>query len=151
MSSDGNNFRSALVIGYGNTLRGDDAAGVRVAEELAKRHPALRCLSVHQLTPELAHDIAEVDRVFFVDADAMADHVYAESVEQTPARIVRSHSLSPTSLLSLARDLYGHAPRQAHVIGIPAREFDLSEDLSPAARTGVAEAVECVGAMLERS
>jgi Ni,Fe-hydrogenase maturation factor len=77
--------------------------------------------------------------------------VYAESVDHVPARVVRSHSLSPASLLSLARELYGHAPRRAHVIGIPAREFDLSEDLSPATRTGIAEAVECVGTMLERS
>ena len=46
-----------LVIGYGNTLRGDDGVGVLVADALEGWNQAVRTLSVQQLTPELAADI----------------------------------------------------------------------------------------------
>lgn len=58
-----------LVIGYGNTLRGDDAVGPLVAEQVAIWNwPDVRSLPVHQLTPELAAEIAQVEAVFFIDA-----------------------------------------------------------------------------------
>jgi len=45
-----------LVIGYGNTLRGDDGLGQRAAEALAQRAlpDGVEVLSCHQLTIELA-------------------------------------------------------------------------------------------------
>jgi hypothetical protein len=60
---------TVLVIGYGNTLRGDDGVGYQVAETVAEwQLPQVRSIAVHQLLPELAADIAEVDLVIFVDA-----------------------------------------------------------------------------------
>ena len=57
-----------LVIGYGNTLRGDDAAGVKAAELISRHHPEFEYIYLHQLVPELAEQIAERDFVFFIDA-----------------------------------------------------------------------------------
>lgn len=58
-----------LVIGFGNTLRGDDGVGPLVAEQVDTWNLRnVRSLSVHQLTPELAADIAQVETVFFIDA-----------------------------------------------------------------------------------
>jgi len=59
-----------LVVGYGNTLRGDDGVGPRVAELLAAdpRLAGAVVLARHQLTPELAADIAEAALVVFIDA-----------------------------------------------------------------------------------
>lgn len=56
-----------LVIGYGNDLRGDDAAGLRAASLLAEQY---RDHHHHRRTPapELAADIAMADRVVFLDA-----------------------------------------------------------------------------------
>lgn len=57
-----------IAIGYGNTLRSDDGAGQKVAEILASWHlPQMRSISVHQLTPELAALLAEVELAIFVD------------------------------------------------------------------------------------
>ena len=59
----------ALVIGYGNELRGDDAAGPRVAAAVEQwQIPDVRVLIRHQLTPELADPIASSGLVIFVDA-----------------------------------------------------------------------------------
>ena len=54
-----------LIIGYGNTLRGDDGAGRRVVEALADTLPPGAAVSLHQLTPEWAETISHVDHVIF--------------------------------------------------------------------------------------
>jgi hypothetical protein len=48
-----------LVIGYGNTLRGDDGVGPRVAEAIEELNlPGVRTLVCQLLTPEFADPIA---------------------------------------------------------------------------------------------
>jgi hydrogenase maturation protease len=120
-----------LVIGYGNTLRGDDAAGVHAAELIAQRHPEFICACLHQLVPELAEQIAECDIVFFIDAQ--------KDITEPTARLVapnveadqpRTHFISPESLLALSQQLYQHLPAKAYVVGIPASQFEFSEELS---------------------
>jgi len=57
----------SLVIGIGNPLRGDDGIGWRLAALLpARAGLAVRCSQ--QLTPELAEELAAVERVLFLDA-----------------------------------------------------------------------------------
>ena len=96
-----------LVIGYGNTLRGDDAAGVKAAELISKHHPEIICVVVHQLVPELSEQIAECDTVFFIDAQ--------QGITQPNVRLIKpsmeadqphTHFISPESLLSLSQQLY---------------------------------------------
>jgi hydrogenase maturation protease len=136
-----------LVIGYGNTLRGDDAAGVYAAELIAKRHPEIICVCVHQLVPELAEQIAECDVVFFIDAqkDIMQSDVRLIA-PSTEADQPRTHFISPESLLALSQQLYQHLPAKAYVVGIPASQFEFSEELS--AQTDLAMH-QCV-AMVEK-
>ena len=58
---------SSLVIGIGNPLRGDDGIGWRLAAQLpAGAGLVVRCRQ--QLTPELAEELAAVERVLFLDA-----------------------------------------------------------------------------------
>src|SRR5947208_15429626 len=75
---------SILVVGYGNELRGDDAAGPRIAREVAAWGlPQVRTLAAHQLTPELAAELAHADAAIFVDAyltDAAAANVYLRPI-----------------------------------------------------------------------
>lgn len=58
-----------LVLGYGNTLRSDDGVGYRVAAAVHRWHvPDVEGYTCHQLTPDLAAEIAPRQRVIFVDA-----------------------------------------------------------------------------------
>jgi hydrogenase maturation protease len=134
-----------LVIGYGNTLRGDDAVGIHAAELIAKRHPEIICICVHQLMPELAEQIAECDIVFFIDAQ--------EDITETNVQLVapnveadqpRTHFISPGSLLSLSQQLYRHLPAKAYVVGIPASQFEFSEELSAQTELAMHQCVELV-------
>jgi hydrogenase maturation protease len=136
-------MNKVLVIGYGNTLRGDDAAGVRAAEILSTLHPEIVCIYLHQLVPECAEQIAECDLVFFIDAQ--------NNISQPNVRLVgpsseadqpRTHFLSPESLLALSKQLYQHLPSQSYIVGIPASQFDFSEELSASTKKNVDETVK---------
>ena len=135
-------MNKVLVIGYGNTLRGDDAAGIRAAELIAKRRPEIECVCMHQLMPELAEQIAVSDIVIFFDADVNVAQpnvqVVVPSVEVDQPR---THFISPESLLRLSQLLYQRMPLKAYVIGIPASQFEFSEELSATTKKAVDESV----------
>ena len=117
-----------LIIGYGNPLRGDDSVGPRAAELLVEEDgvtsPLLpddvQVLVCHQLTIELAPQIAEADRLILIDAIASDATTTGEpgSIEQrilTPAipdSTSLTHYMDARGLLAAAEMLYGRAPRR---------------------------------------
>lgn len=129
---------STLVIGYGNTLRGDDGAGPLVAGRLGG--DAIAC---HQLTPELAERISQARRVIFVDAHAGVP-AGKIAIRRVAARSTASiHSFDPASLLCWSQQLYGRAP-EAFLIGIGGESFDLGESLSANAIKAVGKALRAI-------
>jgi hydrogenase maturation protease len=142
----------ALVIGYGNDLRGDDRAGRVVADRIeAAGLPGVTVRSQSQLTPELALDIARADTVVFVDADVECAQLSVRSVDARPrGSRVMSHHTDPETMLLLARDM-GGLPREAHVVSIPATDLRLGLELSPRTQAAVAEAVDTVTALVAGS
>jgi hydrogenase maturation protease len=132
-----------LVIGYGNTLRGDDGVGPRVAESVGNlRLPGVRTLICQQLSPEHAAPIAQAEKVIFVDA-AVAAPRKVQFLELTPGDTsqLMAHAADPRTVLALARDVFGHAPK-AWWLTIPAEKMEFSEELTPIAQRGCAEAVK---------
>ena len=125
-----------LIVGVGNTLRGDDGAGPALAERLAGAlrksgaHVRVRC--VQQLLPELAAEVAELAPAALVIADCQADAQASalRRLEGNPAaQGVGSHGLTPDHLLALAVRLYefGGAGWLATVPGV---DFAHGEGLS---------------------
>ena len=138
-----------LAIGYGNRLRGDDGVGPLVAERLAARHwPQVRSLAVHQLTPELAPEIAQSDVVWFVDAWANGHELTLQKLSATDTSPSLDHGWSPGVLLHLAKSLYGAEPI-AYQLLIPAIQFDYGETLSSLACSGVKWATRAIAASVE--
>lgn len=133
-----------VVIGYGNTLRGDDGAGQQVANLVQQWDlPQVRSYPVHQLTPELAAEIATAQMAIFVDAYSESStvqvHPLTDEVVETTNRL--GHTSNPRSLLNLAKTLYGAAPAAWWVL-IPAINFDFGEQFSPTTEAGIAVALE---------
>jgi hydrogenase maturation protease len=140
-----------LVIGYGNSLRSDDGAGVRVAEAVAAQGlPGVMALAVHQLTPELAERLADVELAVFVDARVGGDGLEAaiSPVEPSSPLCPNGHLSDPRSLLALARWLYGHSPR-AWLLTVPGVQFSIDAEISETAARGIDRAVERIAQMLE--
>jgi len=129
---------NTLVIGYGNSLRGDDGAGPLVARKLGGN--AIAC---HQLTPELVEAIAEANQVIFVDAHASvaAGEIRVEPIR--PRASLAMHRFEPETLLAWAVQLYGRAP-EALLIGIGARSFEIGEQLTPAAKRAAVKALRAI-------
>jgi hydrogenase maturation protease len=129
-----------LLIGYGNSLRRDDGAGLILAERLEQawrgQGVAVKHLPVHQLTPELAAEMAEPDvtAVVFVDARAIGPGEVDPQVQVQPVNGESlspslGHHLHPATLLLYADRLYGRQP-SVWLATVPAADFGYGESLS---------------------
>jgi hydrogenase maturation protease len=129
-----------LVVGYGNTLRRDDGAGVAAAARLADALPPawlndqrVRVVTCHQLLPDLCEDLAAASHAVFIDAavDLPPGQVRCQHIAAAAASPAAGlHTLSPRTLLGIAAALYGSAP-QASLWSVGAADLDLGEGLSP--------------------
>ncbi len=134
---------ACLVIGYGNELRGDDAAGPRVASAVAALgFENVRVLIRHQLTPELAEDVAQARAVILVDASVRASggKVRIKTLRPSSHPSPQPHVSDPHGLLRMAEAWFGQAPR-AWLVTVPARNLDYGAPLSPKTRAGIAIAI----------
>jgi hydrogenase maturation protease len=129
-----------LVIGIGNPLRGDDGVGALLAEQAGGR-------TVHQLTPELAADLAPLRRVLFIDAwlaPQSAGPTPLPRLDPLPAAVRpgdagSSHRLDPAELLAITAALYGQAPSGSW-LRVPAFAFGHGSDLSEPLRASLPQA-----------
>ena len=127
-----------LIIGYGNMLRGDDAAGPRAARRLRRR--GVPAIDVHQPTPELAETVSRAALVAFIDASVDPPPGEIRVTPVWDSRSVVDHHAGPGGLLRLARDVYGRAPK-ALLISIGADSFELGRPLSKAVAHAVRRVV----------
>jgi len=133
---------NALVIGYGNDLRTDDAAGRVVAARIEKQGlPGVDVQSLSQLIPELAEAIAERDIVVFIDADIEVNEVTVRVVNAAAGTAPRtSHYADPASLLALTAAI-GTPPDHAYLVSIPVHSMCLGFELTPETAALVDQAV----------
>jgi len=113
-----------------------------VAEAVeALKLPGVLTFTCQQLSPEHAEMISRAERVVFVDAavDAPKEVQLRELVPGDTTQLM-AHAADPRTMLALARDVFGHAPK-AWWLTIPAVEMGFGEDLSPDAVAGAQTAV----------
>ena len=138
------------MIGYGNTLRGDDGAGPWVAHAIdGLGHGDVRVIARHQLTPELAADCAIARAVIFVDAAVAEAEVTCRIIEPQAAPTGIGHFGSPGELLALTDAAYGTFPR-AWVVAIPAVAFGYGDELSLECRKDCERAQQIVEQILDQ-
>lgn len=114
------------IIGYGNPLRGDDRAGFSVAEHLHAAGvlpPSVTILATHQLLPEFAELLSQVDRVIFVDAEPIAP---AETITPAPPE---PPQITLRSLISKPTDRSAAVSAAVSVaVAVPAATFPSNVD-----------------------
>ena len=123
-----------LIIGYGNPLRMDDGIGQEVVKRLAGRlrSSAVRMITTHQLTPELVEPISRASMAVFVDA-CEGEHVgtvacYTVAPEAETGTF--THQMTPASLLTTSRELYGRSPAGL-IVSIAGESFEYGTEFSP--------------------
>jgi len=124
-----------LLIAVGNLLRGDDGVAHRVLE-LVPESPAVRRMSCHQLTPEMADDVAAAREVYVIDADAAATEAAIEPLSPaSEAPYGPAHFFAPSHLVALAINLYAWQGR-AFLCRTPGVDFSPGLRLSALAEAG---------------
>jgi hydrogenase maturation protease len=139
---------SALVIGIGNPLRGDDGVGVVVAERIRARGAGNVDVTVLDGDgASLVERWAGAAAVIVVDATRSA--APPGSIERFDAvrsplpcvgRSATSHGFGLAEAVELARAL-DRLPPALIVYGIAGRSFEMGEGLSPAVAAAVPEVV----------
>lgn len=146
-----------LVVGIGNDLRGDDGAGIRVSERLARGlargrwSGRVRTMARRHLTPELAEDFGRFEVVVVADASVSGGRARLERLRGSgddddgedgegfaavfPGGL--SHGCDARALARLAVALGGRAP-ELWWLSIPGRSWETGAELSVECRRAVA-------------
>lgn len=138
-----------LIIGYGSTLRGDDAAGRYAADRIAERLgelPSVEVLSVPQLTPEIVLSVASAEEIYFIDAAGKGiSGTWSRTVVLPEEELSNplGHHYHPAALLGFARALCQSTPR-AWMIAVSGKSFACGETLSPEVERAIGEIVTFV-------
>jgi hydrogenase maturation protease len=146
---------SLLVFAWGNPGRGDDALGPALAERLAAALPAhpewggVDILTDFQLQPEHALDLADRERVVFVDASVSCVPPFVfERLQPVRNFGYTTHAMQPESLLAVFRQISGREPPPAWLLTVRGFSFALGDPLSPGARTNLEAAFDFLTARL---
>jgi hydrogenase maturation protease len=137
-----------LIIGYGNSLRGDDALGCIVAERLERRvdRSQVRVLTLHQLTPDLAEPVSKVNLAIFIDAcaDRPAGEVDCRNVvAENQASRSFDHHASPEQILALSKSLYAQVPESC-VFSVGGESWGFDMPLSPAVQAAIPRVIDSI-------
>ncbi|MFN8222867.1 MAG: hydrogenase maturation protease [Gaiellales bacterium] len=143
---------SCLVIGCGNLLRGDDAAGPLVARRLAEQSPAdIDVVDAGTAGLSVVPLMRGRDRVIVIDAARSGSppgtihRLSGREVETDPPAGLNPHGLRWDHALALGRQLLADDyPDEVSVYLIEAASLALGADVTPA----VSEAVAAVAARI---
>lgn len=141
-----------VVLGWGNTARGDDGLGPLLLTEIERLGlPHVVTIEDFQLQLEHALDLDGADLALFVDASMVAPAPFA--FYETRAReglTHTSHAMAPEAVLDVHVRVLGKRPPPAFVLGIRGERFELGDDLGEAARAHLAAATAFLAPLLAR-
>ena len=150
--------RPALLIGYGNPSRGDDALGPCFLERIEALRDAdsdLDCfdtLTDFQLQIEHAMDLHGYSQVIFVDAAVNLSRPFRfELLHPSRDDSFTTHALNPSAVLSVYEQFYSQPPPESYLLSIRAEGFELGDGLSMSASEALEEALGFLAAHLMQS
>ncbi len=171
-------MNSVCLIGYGNPLRQDDAAGWEAARRLEEKYghtPGVEILALHQLTPELADTLSHSSLAVFIDAardgEGKPGEVRVRRIASPSERNRAGEGLGQAETAAPGASAPGNAPGifahhltpwtlleyakawfdrapGAVVVSIYGERFGFGEGLSERAEQGLRRALEDIGRLL---
>lgn len=142
------------LIGYGNTLRGDDGIGVSIVLQLSAIcafKQVLDCFTYEQLDIAISDTLLKYEQVIFIDCSITVPYgaVSCKAIRpDSTAKVSLTHHLSPEQLITLLDVLYAHKPI-AYLIQVGGRFFDFGEDLSPAVKDCIPQVIAILRSLLQ--
>ncbi len=129
-----------LVLAFGNPGRGDDALGPMLADRLedwlaTHGRSDVEVIVDFQLNIEHALDLADRERVLFVDARASGENgARLDAVSARADASYSTHAVSPQGLLAVHEQIMRETPPQAELLSLRGHSFELGDPLSLVAR-----------------
>lgn len=148
---------TTLIIGVGNSYRGDDAVGLLVARQLQAYAGAAQVLEASGEGAALMHMWEDAQAVFLIDATVSGAepgtiHRLDAHAQPIPADFFHysTHDFGVAEAIEMARVLDQLPPRLV-VYGIEGQQFNFGDALSPAVEQALHTVVEQVRHELEQS
>lgn len=154
-----------LILGLGNPLLGDDGAGWRVAEEVARRLP--KSLGTSEVSLEVDYSagggLSLMERLIDYDAAILIDtidlkrgpigSVYQFDLDELPnqfaGHIASSHETNLQTALQVGRALGAALPERVCVIAIESPHvYEFTEELTSPVAAAVPQAIDLVSQQL---
>lgn len=138
-----------LIIGYGNSLAGDDALGFYTISELhgTEMPQGTSVKYIHQLMPEHSSEFTEYDTLIFIDAEGAKvpgelkyRKVFKENLKNTAAT---AHEFTLDTILLMGYWLYGKMP-EIHLITVTGCNFRTGENISTAVKRKIPEVIDMI-------
>lgn len=134
-----------IIIGFGNTLRGDDGAGVYAAERVAAEMDGVDVVIAHELTPDLASCLSGRDLMIFVDASPRAPRLMVRELQPSAEPLhATDHAVLPADIISLCALLFPPVPRFSLLMEVPAFNCEFGETMTQATERMVDLCVEVI-------
>jgi hydrogenase maturation protease len=140
---------AALILGFGNTLLGDDGAGVKLVELLRTQLPHSACEFIDggTMSFSLLSHLEAADAVLVIDAAELGESAGATRLleDEDMDRFLMSarrrtvHEMGLTDLLDMAR-MRDRLPRRRALLCIQPAVIGWSDTLSPAVQAAFVEA-----------
>jgi hydrogenase maturation protease len=136
-----------LILACGNSLRGDDGASLRLADDLqlTPLPDGVRILVQQQWTPELAEDIAAANSVLFLDCALTQTPGSVTLTPVIPASTASgflTHHQDASALLAFAQSFYGRIPEHCAILLIGAQSIEHSESISMVVKAALPKALD---------
>lgn len=144
-----------LVIGYGNSLAGDDAVGFYTVKELSGSSlpHEITVKYIHQLMPEHSSEFTEYDTIIFIDAEESEipgeirhREIHTSDLKDTAAA---AHEFTLDTILLMGYWLYGKMP-EIHLITVTGSNFTTGESMSPAVQKSIPGVIDAVFSVIKR-
>lgn len=144
-----------LVIGYGNSLAGDDAVGFYAVQKLvgSELPDYVTVKYIHQFMPEHAEEIAECDLLICIDAEVSGSYgelkckrLSADNLHDTGTA---AHDYTLESILLLAKQLFVRIP-EVYLITLSGKSFLTSDRLTPEVEKRLPDVIDNVFSIINR-
>ncbi|WP_310441624.1 hypothetical protein [Sulfurimonas sp.] len=120
-----------VIIGYGNSLRGEDAFGLDVIKELQRLSlKDTKLISGHQLIPEIVLELLDANEIIFIDTCHNEKNNYSLACSLAQQNNLNlSHHISPKTIIEMLNTLYGNHP-DFSIYSMMSGSFDEIMDLN---------------------
>jgi hydrogenase maturation protease len=141
---------NVLIIGIGNTLRGDDGIGAYICARIEALHVnGVKTIVKQQLHTEMVEDFLTFDHIIIADASINSEAIQFGPVNTiNTAPVASSHHVNASLLAALSKQLY-NKELSLMICSVRGENFNIQEHLSAMAIANADLAVNTILQWLE--